>query len=73
MIAEISRVLAPNGIFIEVTFGTTAERLSILDDPGVLPWTLEASHTVLAQAGKATVFVFRKFKEIISVVSDAED
>jgi ubiquinone/menaquinone biosynthesis C-methylase UbiE len=33
MMAEISRVLAPNGVFIETTFRETAKRIHVLDSP----------------------------------------
>jgi RAT1-interacting protein len=65
MIQEIARVLAPNGIFIEVTFGKTAERIQVLDNPDLLPWTLEEVREVKAAAGTACVLVFRKFKQVI--------
>ena len=67
MITEISRVLAPNGIFIEVTFGKTAEKLSILDSPDLLPWSLETTYTYENDAGIANIFVFRKFQGIYQV------
>jgi RAT1-interacting protein len=65
MMAEISRVLAPNGVFIEVTFGETARKIEILDSPKLLHWTLENSITVDALDREVTFFMFRKFKEII--------
>jgi RAT1-interacting protein len=65
MMLEISRVLAPNGVFIEVTFGQTAQRIDLLDSPSLLHWTLDDTITVNAPAGTVSFFVFRKFKEII--------
>ena len=64
MMLEISRVLSPNGIFIEITFGKTPEKINILDSPDLLSWSLEDVHEVKCNAGVAQVFVFRKFKEI---------
>ncbi|OHS95800.1 Protein kinase domain containing protein [Tritrichomonas foetus] len=64
MICEIARVLAPNGVFIEVTFGKTAEKLNILDSPDLLPWSLETIHKVENESGIANIFVFRKFLEV---------
>lgn len=67
MICEIARVLAPNGIFIEVTFGKTAEKLSVLDSPDLLPWSLENVYKVENDTGIANIFVFRKFKEVVNM------
>lgn len=67
MICEIARVLAPNGIFIEVTFGKTAEKLSVLDSPDILPWSLENVYKVENDTGIANIFVFRKFKEVVNM------
>ena len=67
MICEIARVLAPNGIFIEVTFGKTAEKLSVLDSSDILPWSLDNVYKVENDTGVANVFVFRKFKEVFNM------
>ncbi|KAH0785345.1 methyltransferase-like protein 13 [Histomonas meleagridis] len=67
MMLEISRVLAPNGVFIEITFGKTAEKLNILDSPDLLNWTLEKKIDIVSGKGTANMFVFRKFKEVVIV------
>lgn len=65
MICEISRVLVHNGVFIEVTFGETGQRLNILDNPDILSWSLVKMLEFKNEIGTANVFIFRKFKEII--------
>lgn len=67
MICEIARVLAPNGIFIEVTFGKTAEKLNVLDSPDILPWSIDNIYKVENDTGLANVFVFRKFKQAFNM------
>ena len=66
MMHEIARVLAVNGIFIEVTFGPTGDRMGVYDCPDILPWTLEQTVYVEAKCGTVHVVIFRKFEEYVS-------
>jgi RAT1-interacting protein len=61
LIQEISRVLAVNGAFVEITLGAKAERLAFLNDRESFHWTLERTFDIGAEAGNATAFLFRKF------------
>ncbi|KAH0795298.1 Phosphoethanolamine N-methyltransferase-related protein [Histomonas meleagridis] len=60
MMTEIARVLEPGGIFIEITFGKTRERISVLENQEILPWKLEKNITVSVETGDTSVFIFKK-------------
>ena len=63
MMREIGRVLAVNGIFIEITFGANGERIGVFDCPEILPWTLEATIHIEAECETVYMCIFRKFQE----------
>lgn len=61
MMTEIARVLMPGGMFLEMTFGKTGERLGVLEDKEILPWNLERIIEINSEnTGETNIFIFRK-------------